>query len=58
MDFGNVTILLDKSTNLAINVILKKKKNLELAWPPKEKNWFFIVKYEIWNLNPPTQKIN
>lgn len=31
MDFGNVTILLDKSTNLAINVILKKKKNLELA---------------------------
>ena len=33
MDFGNVTILLDKSTNLAINVILKKKKkkNLELS---------------------------
>ena len=31
MDFGNVTILLDESTNLAINVILKKKKNLELA---------------------------
>ena len=40
MDFGNVTILLDESTNLAINVILKKKK-LRVVLTSKRKKLAF-----------------